>query len=137
VIEHVPDQRLHLAEIDRVLRPGGIAYLATPNKYWLTDPHFKLPFVSWLPRGLAEWYVRRACHGRHWDIYPLSYRRLRSLTRGAFVLHDMTPDVVKAPSRFGLNVPAPARAVMERAPRPLLRVASVAAPSFIVILRKR
>ena len=32
VIEHVGDQRLHLAEIRRVLRPGGVAYLATPNR---------------------------------------------------------------------------------------------------------
>ena len=32
VIEHVDDQHLHLAEIHRVLRLGGIAYLATPNR---------------------------------------------------------------------------------------------------------
>jgi 2-polyprenyl-3-methyl-5-hydroxy-6-metoxy-1,4-benzoquinol methylase len=32
VIEHVPDQNLHLAEIRRVLRPSGVAYLATPNR---------------------------------------------------------------------------------------------------------
>ena len=32
VIEHVPDQALHLAEIRRVLRADGVAYLATPNR---------------------------------------------------------------------------------------------------------
>jgi SAM-dependent methyltransferase len=32
VIEHVPDQRRHLDEIWRVLRPEGVCYLATPNK---------------------------------------------------------------------------------------------------------
>ena len=32
VIEHVGDQHLHLAEIGRVLKPDGIAYLATPNR---------------------------------------------------------------------------------------------------------
>lgn len=32
VIEHVPDQPLHLREIRRVLRRGGVAYLATPNR---------------------------------------------------------------------------------------------------------
>lgn len=32
VIEHVPDQRLHLREIRRVLKEGGVAYLATPNR---------------------------------------------------------------------------------------------------------
>lgn len=32
VLEHVPDQRRHLDEIWRVLRPDGVCYLATPNK---------------------------------------------------------------------------------------------------------
>ena len=32
VIEHVGDQRRHLTEIARVLKPGGCAYLATPNR---------------------------------------------------------------------------------------------------------
>ncbi len=32
VIEHVSDQRLHLSEIKRVLKPGGACYLATPNR---------------------------------------------------------------------------------------------------------
>ena len=32
VIEHVTDQNLHLSEIKRVLKPGGICYLACPNK---------------------------------------------------------------------------------------------------------
>jgi 2-polyprenyl-3-methyl-5-hydroxy-6-metoxy-1,4-benzoquinol methylase len=32
VIEHVPDQRRHLAEIARVLSDDGVCYLATPNR---------------------------------------------------------------------------------------------------------
>lgn len=31
VIEHVPDQRLHLREMRRVLKRDGVIYLATPN----------------------------------------------------------------------------------------------------------
>ena len=38
VIEHVSDQVLHLEEIRRTLREGGICYLATPNK---TSPILK------------------------------------------------------------------------------------------------
>jgi 2-polyprenyl-3-methyl-5-hydroxy-6-metoxy-1,4-benzoquinol methylase len=32
VIEHVNDQGLHLDEIRRVLKPEGVAYIATPNR---------------------------------------------------------------------------------------------------------
>lgn len=32
VIEHVPNQRLHLDEVHRVLRSGGVCYLGTPNR---------------------------------------------------------------------------------------------------------
>ncbi len=33
VIEHVPDARTSLLEIDRVLRPGGLLYIGTPNRH--------------------------------------------------------------------------------------------------------
>lgn len=36
VLEHVPDERLVLGEIARVLRPGGRLILTTPHKHWLT-----------------------------------------------------------------------------------------------------
>src|SRR5690606_4123973 len=32
VIEHIKDDRLFLQEIHRVLRPGGIAMITTPNR---------------------------------------------------------------------------------------------------------
>ena len=32
VIEHIPDQKMHLQEIGRVMKPDGLAYLGTPNK---------------------------------------------------------------------------------------------------------
>lgn len=36
VIEHVPDERATLAEVARVLRPGGRLMLTTPHRGWLT-----------------------------------------------------------------------------------------------------
>jgi SAM-dependent methyltransferase len=32
VIEHIPDQAVHLREMHRVLKPDGLAYLGTPNR---------------------------------------------------------------------------------------------------------
>jgi ubiquinone/menaquinone biosynthesis C-methylase UbiE len=83
VIEHVDDQLLHLQEIRRVLRPGGVCYLATPNKYALLEPHFKLPLLSWLSPAVANLYVRMARKGQRFDVQPLTYSRLAALGKAA------------------------------------------------------
>lgn len=69
-IEHVGDRRDqldHLAEVERVLRPGGICYLAVPNRWTLVEPHFRLPFLSWVPKPIASTVVRVAGRGTDYD----------------------------------------------------------------------
>lgn len=86
VIEHVggPDeQRRHLAEARRVLRPGGVLYLAAPNRWSLVEPHYRLPFLSWLPGPVANAYVRAAGRGDWYDCRPLGPLQLRGLLRQA------------------------------------------------------
>ena len=49
VLEHVgslDDQRHHLYEIYRVMKPRGVGYLAVPNRWMLVEPHYRLPFLS-------------------------------------------------------------------------------------------
>jgi SAM-dependent methyltransferase len=82
VIEHVGDaaaQAAHLAEIQRVLVPGGLGYLATPSRWQLVEPHFRLPFLGWLPKRLQDSYVRAAGRGEFYDcvlLRPVELRRL-------------------------------------------------------------
>lgn len=74
VVEHVGDrdsQCRHLKEVARVLRSDGIAYLATPSRWALVEPHFKLPLLSWLPPRLSDVYVRKLRRGDHYDCRPL------------------------------------------------------------------
>ena len=60
VIEHLPDVRLIINEIRRVLKPRGFIYISTPNKYsifnFIADPHWGLPFVSILKRDRIRKY---------------------------------------------------------------------------------
>lgn len=82
VIEHVGDldaQRLHLAEVARVLKPDGRVYFAVPNKWSLIEPHYGLPLLSWLPAEWASRYVRSAGRGTWYDCRPLGPREIRQL----------------------------------------------------------
>ena len=82
VIEHVGDrdaQRTHLGECARVLAPGGRGYLAVPNRWMLIEPHFRLAFLSWLPRSMRDRYVRLARKGTHYDCEPLAVAELEGL----------------------------------------------------------
>jgi SAM-dependent methyltransferase len=59
VVEHVQDPELLLAELARVLSPGGRALLTVINRFAFRDPHYHMPLLNWLPRTLAEALIDR------------------------------------------------------------------------------
>jgi SAM-dependent methyltransferase len=83
VLEHVgerADQARHLREISRVLSPQGVAYLASPNRWQLLEPHFHVPFLSWLQKGMRSTYLslwRR--ERRSYDCEPLDLSAIELL----------------------------------------------------------
>ena len=79
VIEHVGEldaQILHLRELGRVLKKTGIGYLAVPNRWMLFEPHYKLIFLSWLPKKLRSPYLRFAGKGQFYDCEPLQMHEI-------------------------------------------------------------
>jgi SAM-dependent methyltransferase len=82
VIEHVGERDAqcgHLAEIARTLRADGVAYLATPNRWQLVEPHYHLAFLSWLPRALRTPFLRVCGKGDYYDCEPLRMPELERL----------------------------------------------------------
>jgi SAM-dependent methyltransferase len=82
VIEHVGEQQeqsVHIAEINRILKPGGAAYLAFPNKWMLIEPHYKLPFLSWIPIEWANIYVKLTGRGDNYDCRPLTHVKVERI----------------------------------------------------------
>jgi ubiquinone/menaquinone biosynthesis C-methylase UbiE len=134
VLEHVPDAALHLKEIRRVLADDGVVYLATPNKWWLTDPHYKLPFISWLPRPVAGHYLKVTKH-KKWDIYSVSLPTLENLAAGAgFTVEDETMTVMLAPEAYDVKFPEPATAVLKKLPGGVRRTLLYVVPTHIKVL---
>jgi ubiquinone/menaquinone biosynthesis C-methylase UbiE len=54
VTEHVRSPAAFLAELRRVLVPGGHAYVTAINRFAFRDPHFGIVGVNYLPRGVAD-----------------------------------------------------------------------------------
>ena len=137
ILEHVASQQDLLDEVWRILKPGGICYLAVPNRYWLIEPHYLLPLLSWLPRPLASFYVRLSRRGTHYPERLPSYCSIRRLSR-RFSLEDLTPVLLKTPEVFYPDDPdllAKARR-MQWLPDWLLRALLPAMPSWVLVLRK-
>ncbi|MBE1160429.1 class I SAM-dependent methyltransferase [Dyella sp. 7MK23] len=86
VIEHVgteSDQREHLRELRRVMKPDGLGYLAVPNRWMLVEPHYRLAFLSWWPHAWRDTYLRIMNKGHVYDCEPLEMRQLEHLLVGA------------------------------------------------------
>lgn len=83
VLEHIEDQRDALRRLSDCLRPGGVAFILVPNRYWPIEVHYQLPFLSYLPLPLATRYLRASGRGTDYRdaSYAPSYRRLRGLLR--------------------------------------------------------
>lgn len=129
VIEHVGDaaaQLSHLQELRRVLKPDGVGYLAVPNRWMLVEPHYKLAFLSWWPRGWRTPYLHLMRKGSHYDCEPLQMRQLERLLSAAGFRHrNLCVEALRAtyeierPQSFGARV---LRRVPDAAIRPLRRI---------------
>lgn len=135
VYEHVSDQQALFDEIWRVLRPGGFCYLAAGNRLKVIEPHYRLPFLSWVPRPVAHRYLRLARRGDRYLEEHLTYRGLRRLV-SRFEVHDFTLRILADPRRFDGGDPLLARLPSRGLPATLLRPIYALLPTYIWVLRK-
>jgi ubiquinone/menaquinone biosynthesis C-methylase UbiE len=135
VVEHVGDQQQHIDEIIRVLKPGGIIYLATPNKNWITDPHYRVPLINWMPPRLASRYLR-TLKGKTWDIKPVNVRKLKRLSKNQHRIDSLVVEIIKQPEQYHLDAFKKLHPVTRRMPRPVLKALSSISPTVLILLTK-
>lgn len=102
VYEHVPDAKKMFSEIFRVLRPGGFCYFSGNNRVMIMEPHYRLPFLSLLPRRVAHMYMRVAGKGDFYHEKHVSYWALRQLCH-QFQITDYSEKVIADPEKFAVS----------------------------------
>lgn len=135
VYEHVPDAVRMMAEIQRVLRPGGVCYFAATNRWGVMEKHYHLPFLSWLPSKAADAYLRLSGKGDAYYEKHMGYRELLNLA-SAFDVEQWTDRIITDPERYAAGYMFPSRLgrVIARSLHANLRQLF---PGFIWLLWKR
>lgn len=130
IYEHVVDPDAVLAEIRRVLKPEGVAYLAFGNKWQVVEPHYRLPFLSWVPRKVADGYIRATGKA---DTYYEQFRSRRQLAAmcAGMELWDYTYTLLADPERFAATDLVPAR--LRSTPPMVWKALAPVMPTFVWI----
>jgi SAM-dependent methyltransferase len=109
VIEHVGDLEAQRAFAREHRRVGVRYYVQTPNKWFPIEPHWIVPFIHWLPRGIQRRLVRRftlrglvdrlteqKCEALLDGIRLLDAREMRSLFPGARIWRERVLGLAKS-----------------------------------------
>jgi len=96
LFEHVERKGEFVLDIKRVLKPEGFIYLTICNKYKLMEPHYRLPFLSWLPKSVADLYLRVTGRGNGYQgITFYSYRGLTDMfLKEGFKIQNITWEAI-------------------------------------------
>jgi ubiquinone/menaquinone biosynthesis C-methylase UbiE len=133
VYEHVPDTPRMFSEIRRVLKPGGICYLAAGNRLKIMEDHFHLPFLSIMPKPMANRVLHLLGKGDYYENL-LTYWELRRLV-GSFEVIDYTGRIIREPERFQATDMLTSRSLKQSLALAMLRLAYWAFPTYIWLLR--
>lgn len=135
VYEHVPCPRTLIAQIYRILKPGGLCYFAGPNLLYPIEPHVHWPFVHWIPRSWALAILRTFAPEKVpiLDAYSTTYWTLRKWLRG-FTIHDAVPPLIKHRAQV-----APSGTIwrlFRPIPLSVLKLFAFLSPGFVFVLTK-
>ncbi len=101
-IEHTENPYNAVRELSRVLRPGGILILSTPN-YLNIERRLKFLVTGFFTRPMSRETFLNACHGKTYGMHlsPIGYTLIRfALEHAGFAITDIAYDKKKPKQIF-------------------------------------
>lgn len=136
IYEHVSNPQKLFDEIYRVLKPTGVCYLAAVNKLWPIEAHYNLPFLSWLPKSLANPYIRATGKAHQYYETMHTYWTLKRLTQ-QFKVIELTQIILRHPNQYGYGDLLPSGRPLTMLVAILSPLAKYLSPTFFWLLQKR
>ncbi len=135
IYEHVPSSEVLMKKIFELLKPGGVCYFAAGNRFKIIEAHYKLPFLSWLPKKLANVYIKIFTNENEYYEKHLSLKKLKALVRD-FEVTDYTLKIIKDPKRYSANEMLKEKTIKYFVVNFLSKFLYFLFPTYIWILRK-
>ena len=69
VIEHLYTRENQVKMAEEIVRVGKFHFVQTPNKYFIIEPHYLLPWFQFLPKGLQYFILTKTplSRNRRWN----------------------------------------------------------------------
>lgn len=80
-LEHMPNAEKSYKHVFKLMKKNSMLYITAPNKLWPMEPHYALPFLSWLPLPLANFYLNVLGKGKSYkdSSYSRTYLGMKKL----------------------------------------------------------
>ena len=136
IYEHVPDYNKLMSEIYRLLKLGGVCYFGAHNRLNLMEAHYKLPFLSIIPKPLAHIYLRILRKGNFYYENHLTLWGLRKLV-SEFEIIDYTRKIIEEPQKYFATEMVLPGSFKQKVALTVFKTAYWLFPTYIWLLRKR
>ena len=135
IYEHVPSDHVLMENIYKLLKPGGICYFAAGNKYKIIETHYNLPFLSYFPKKIANFYIRIFTNHKEYYENLKSLGQLKKLVY-RFEIIDYTLKILQKPSKFSANDMIRENTLKYFLVNFLSRIGYFIVPTYVWILKK-
>jgi len=118
-----------------VLKAGGIAYLATPNRLWPWEAHNKIYLLHYLPAATFNRLLKYLGRYRE-DIFLLTWWALKQKMQKTFSVQIMSDRICKWPLKYHMQSSPFLAKILSLVPLQIYRMFTFINPTLVVVLKK-